>query len=144
MRIPLLIVLCILLLSTGGHAQDISGEWKGNFKYNVLNMIQPIQELIVKLEVYDDSLIEGTSFLSYNRGKFEYYKVRGIYNKEKGTVYFQEYEDIQVTPNFFTDYVKGNYTMKLTIEDGIMKMDGRWRENGNTAMGLMNSGVWLE
>ncbi len=132
-----------VLLAAASYGQDISGEWKGNFKFNVFNTIQPTQELIVKLEVYNDTLVEGTTFLGYRRGKFEYYRVRGVYDKDKGVVFFREYQDIQVTPSFFVDYVKGNYSMSLSVKDGMLRMDGRWREN-DTEIGVMNSGVWLE
>lgn len=131
-----------VLLATASYGQDISGEWKGNFKFNVFNTVQSIQVLIVKLELYNDSLIKGTTFLGYKSGKYEYYRLRGVYQKDKGVLYFEEYEDIIVSRNL-GGYLKGNYTMSLSVKDSVLRMDGRWRENG-TSVGLLNSGVWLE
>lgn len=137
-----LLLLLLLLATIVGKTQDISGEWRGDFGGGFLN--GRLQELVVTIKVYNDSLIQGYTKLYYSDGKFEHYKVNGVYHKADSTIYFSEDEEIEVSLGFWATNAMGNYTMKLSIKDSIMRFDGRWRENKKGTFSMLNSKVWLE
>lgn len=142
MRPYLLLVITLLVIATDSKAQDISGEWHGNFTGGFLS--GGLQELVVNLQLYDDSLISGTSHLYYSGNKYEHYKVNGVYHKADSTIYFSEDEEIDVSLGVWGNNVLGSYDMTLQIHNGVMRMDGKWRQHNNKSFGMMNSKVWLE
>lgn len=101
-------------------------------------------QLVVEIEVYNDSLIKGTSRLEYERDKFEHYVIKGVYNTRDSTIYFSEEQEIEVNPGLLANTVMGNYTMKLKMYDTVMRMEGKWRQNGNGLLTKMATRVWLE
>lgn len=137
-----LLLLLLLLATIVGKAQDIAGEWRGDFGGGFLN--GGLQELVVTLNLYNDSMIEGYSKLYYSSGKFEHYKVHGVYHKADSTIYFSEDEEIEVSLGFWATNAMGNYTMKLSMNDSMMRFDGKWKENKKSSFGALNSKVWLE
>lgn len=140
LRLPIAIVLLFTVINS--NAQDISGEWKGNFGRNFLE--GSLQKLIVILRVHDDSLIEGSSHLYYKGNKYEHYIIHGVYHKEDSSVYFSEDEEIDISLGFWGTNAMGNYRMKLTTYDSVLRLEGKWRENNNSFFSLLNSKVWLE
>lgn len=135
-------ILSFILYANLACSQDlISGRWQGNFKSNI--SLAGTEKLIVILEVYNDSMIKGTSHLFYSRNRFEHYVVRGKYNKNSGVVYFKEVREIEVDLGPLGSNILGNYTMQLTKTDSSLRLEGRWKENG-TSFSLSNSKVWLE
>lgn len=134
------IFLCITLLSgILTNAQDISGRWQGNFGKN--STVAEPQKMIVLLELYNDSMIRGTTHLFYGQNQFEHYVIKGKYNKASKKIYFKEVREIEV--KLSVGNVMGNYTMDLIETDSSLRFEGKWRENG-TNYSLANSGVWLE
>lgn len=136
----LLLTACV----TSIYAQDISGEWKGNYT-GFLNMTET-RELIVNIELVDDKIIKGYSYLKYGGERHEKYVIEGIYYKEDSLLIFSEVEEISVNLGAlgFGGNVPGTYTMKLSVKDSIMRLYGKWKEEGSSSFGLMNSKVWLE
>lgn len=132
----------LLLLSTLAIAQDISGKWVGNYSTSFLGT--GMQKLEVDIEVYNDSLIRGTSHLIYGGSRHEKYAINGVYTPSKSTIYFSEDEEISVNLGLLASNVLGNYTMILTVLDSIMRMEGRWEQNNSGFFNLMSSRVWLE
>lgn len=137
-----LLLLLLLLATIVGKAQDITGEWSGDFGGGFLN--GGLQELVVTLNLYNDSMIEGYSKLYYSGGKFEHYKVHGVYHKSDSTIYFSEDEEIEVSLGFWATNAMGNYTMKLSMNDSMMRFAGKWKESKKSSFGALNSKVWLE
>lgn len=135
-----LIILFLLAINVG-NAQDISGVWKGDFSGGFLN--GGLQELVVELSMHNDSLIEGKSHLYYSGNRFEHYKIHGVFHRHDSTVYFSEYEEIRISLGIL-DNVMGGYDMKLSYQDGNMRLDGKWKENGKKGYAMLNSKVWLE
>lgn len=140
MRLILFIILGLYIQSTT--AQDLSGEWVGNFK-STINITQT-QKLVVHLRLQQDGIIKGTSHLFYNRDHFEHYVVEGYHNKETGIIYFEEISEIEVELGELSDNMMGNYTMQLIETDSTYRLEGKWRANKGSLFGLGNSRVWLE
>ena len=83
------ITLFLLILSaTYGYCQDLSGKWYGNYAKSFLG--SNVDELVIELELYNDSLIRGTSKLFYGRNNYEHYVLKGVYRKSDSTIYFSE------------------------------------------------------
>lgn len=134
--------LFIVVLPYTSLCQDISGKWTGNYGKSILSA--DINTLVVDIELYNDSLVRGASHLFYGRDKYEHYIINGVYRKEDSTIYFSEDEEIDVNPGILAATVKGNYTMKLKVNDTAMRFEGKWRQNGSGLMNMMATKVWLE
>lgn len=134
--IPFLLVCCI------GYGQDISGKWTGNYGKSFFST--DVNKLEVNIELYNDSIVKGTSRLEYGRDKYEYYVINGIYNRADSSIYFSENVEIDVNVGMLTSTVMGNYTMKLKVYDTVMRFEGKWRENGEGLLSQMATRVWLE
>jgi len=133
-------ILIFLLASMHLDAQDMTGKWVGNYHYNFLSSIP--DKLVVEIYIHNDSVVSGTSHLYHGRDKYEHYTIHGVYHKDDSTIYFKEDSTIGVQLAFGASNVLGNYTMKLTVKDTMMYLNGRWKEN-NEGLGLMNCKVWL-
>mgnify|MGYP001248210154 CR=1 FL=1 len=138
----LLLFIPLLLLSYTCYCQDISGKWTGNYGKSFFDI--DVNKLEVNIELYNDSLVKGTSRLAYGKDKYEYYVINGIYRKQDSTIYFSEDKEIDVNVGMMTTNVMGNYTMKLKVYDTVMRLEGKWRENGDDLFNMMTSRVWLE
>lgn len=123
-------------------AQDINGTWEGNYK-SFLNIARP-QKLVVELELYNDSLITGASHLYYRNNKYEHYRIRGVFRKKDSTIRFSEDSVIAVKLGLMGGYCTGDYTMKLTATDTLLRFDGKWKDNMSQFLGCGSSGVWLQ
>lgn len=139
MRHLLFIPLLFVLFNCYG--QDISGKWTGNFGKNFSD--KDVNKLIINLELYNDSLVKGTSRLEYESAQYEYYIIKGVYRKQDSTIYFSEDREIDVNMGMAST-VMGNYTMKLKVYDTVMRFEGKWRENGEGLLSQMATRVWLE
>jgi len=124
------------------HAQAISGRWEGNYS-GVFGTVMRPEKLLVDLMLVQDTLLTGTSHLYYSGGKYEHYRVSGVFNPIDSTVFFSE--DSTISKNI-GETCLGNYSMKLSVRDSTMRMAGRWKDNSNGFILLRcpSSGVWLE
>jgi len=136
-----LIILLFAYYSTA-YCQDISGKWEGNYGKNLT--MNSLNVLEVNIEIYDDSLVRGTSYLKYNKDNHEKYAIAGVYRKADSTIYFKEEKELSVMLNALVKNVMGNYTMKLRTNDTSMRFEGKWKENGEGILNFMASKVWLE
>ncbi len=132
----------LLFVSYTCYCQDISGKWTGNYGKSFFDV--DVNKLEVNIELYNDSLVKGTSRLAYGRDKYEYYVINGFYRKQDSSIYFSEDKEIDVNVGMMTTNVMGNYTMKLRIYDTLMRFEGKWRENGEGLLAQMATRVWLE
>lgn len=137
-----LALLILLSYSFAAYSQDISGKWKGNYGKSFLSA--SINELVVDIELLDDSTVTGTSHLYYGGDKYEHYVINGHYHSVDSTIYFSEDEEIDVKLGMLASNVMGNYTMKLSVKDTLMRFEGKWKENGSGLMSMMATRVWLE
>lgn len=135
-------LIMFLLTQFRAGAQDINGVWEGNYK-NFLNIAKP-QKLVVELELYNDSLVTGASHLYYRNNKYEHYRISGVYRKRDSTIRFSEDSVIAVKLGLLADYCTGDYTMKLTVTDTLLRFDGRWKDNTSKFLGCPSTGVWLQ
>lgn len=140
MRHLLFIPLLFVLFNC--YSQDISGRWTGNYGKSFFST--DVNKLEVNIELYNDSIVKGTSRLEYGRDKYEYYVINGIYNRADSSIYFSENVEIDVNVGMLTSTVMGNYTMKLKMYDTVMRFEGKWRENGEGLLSQMATRVWLE
>lgn len=123
------------------YGQELSGTWRGNYGKSLLS--QSIEKLEVDIELYNDSLIKGSSHLYYSKDKYEHYEINGWFRMSDSTIYFSEDKEIAVKNSFLGTNVMGNYTMKLMANDTMMRLEGKWKENGNNLQ-MMATKVWLE
>ncbi|MCB9046599.1 MAG: hypothetical protein H6550_10755 [Chitinophagales bacterium] len=123
-------------------AQDLSGKWYGNYGKTFLST--NVDELIVELELYNDSLIRGTTKLFYSRNNYEHYVIKGVYSKEDSTIFFREVSEIEVRLGTLNSNVMGNYTMKLKDYGGVLRFEGKWRDNKTGLMQMMATSVWIQ
>ncbi len=114
----------------------------GNYGKNLFDA--DVNKLVVDIELYNDSLIKGTSHLHYGKDHYEYYVINGVYRKQDSTIYFSEDKEIDVNVGMLTTTVMGNYTMKLKMYDTAMRFEGKWRQNGEGLLTKMATRVWLE
>lgn len=135
-------LILLLAYNSTAYCQDISGKWEGNYGKTFLGTNLNVLE--VKIELYDDSLIRGTSHLQYNKDRHETYAIAGVYRKADSTIYFKEEEELSVKLGAMASNVMGNYTMKLKTSDTAMRFEGKWKENGAGLLNFMASNVWLE
>lgn len=131
-----------MLSGYGAHAQDINGTWEGNYK-SFLNIARP-QKLVVELELYNDSLITGASHLYYRNNKYEHYRIWGVFRKKDSTIRFSEDSVIAVKLGLMAGYCTGDYSMKLTVTDTLLRFEGKWKDNMSKFLGCGTSGVWLQ
>ncbi len=122
--------------------QDISGTWVGNYEQTVF--ASHPEKLVVEIFVHNDSIITGASHLYYKNNLYEHYKINGVIRKKDGVIYFSEDSTIAVKLGFMEENCLGNYTMRLTVTDDLLRLNGRWRDNSNSLFRCSSSGVWLE
>lgn len=138
----LFVILLLLLLPVAMYSQDISGKWTGNYGKSFFGT--DVNKLEVNIELYNDSLVKGTSHLQYEKDHYEYYVITGVYRKQDSTIYFSESQEIDVNVGMLTSTVMGNYTMKLKALDTALRFEGKWRQNGDGLLAKMATRVWLE
>lgn len=140
-NMPRLLTLILLFLFYHSGAQDISGTWRGNYGKNLVML--SLDRLEVDIELYNDSLIRGSSHLYYGKDKYEHYKIKGWYRQHDSLLYFSETEVIAVKLGSPANNVAGSYTMKLHVSDTTMLLEGKWKEN-STQIQSMATKVWLQ
>lgn len=121
----------------------LDGTWEGNYK-GFLSFVGGTRKVVVHLHVSEDNVVTGTSHLYYNnKNHYEHYAVRGDYNPRDSTIFFSE--DSVIAVNMFLNMTTcmGDYTMKLTTTDTLLKLNGIWEENDKLGTGCGSSGVWL-
>lgn len=136
------IILLISIYAFDGYSQDISGKWYGNFGQYGLTV--KVEELVVEFEVYNDSLVRGSSYLYYSRRNFEQYNIEGSYRKADSTLYFSEVSEVEVRPGTLNSNMMGTYSMKLKDLQDIVRFEGKWQENEPGNYKRMSSSVWLQ
>jgi len=129
----------LIILSNIAYGQDISGTWRGNYGKNLSS--QSIEKVEVDIELYNDSLIKGSSHIYYGDDEYEHYEIKGVFHKSGAFIYFTEVKEISV--KLSTTNVMGTYAMQLSTSDTLMRLEGKWKENGNSLQ-LMATRVWLE
>lgn len=134
--------ILMFIFSLSASSQDISGVWVGNYEKTLL-MEQP-DKLVVEIYVYNDSLITGISHLYYGEDEYEHYKIYGVFDKSRSTVYFSEDSTIAVKLGFMVTNCMGNYLMKLRVSDTMLTLRGRWSDNSQRLFGCPTTGVWLQ
>jgi hypothetical protein len=136
-----LFLLTLVFACLPSVAQELSGKWEGNYS-NVIDMFQ-MEKLVVDLEVRHDTVVSGSSHLYYSGSQYEHYTITGIYDQKDSTIFFMEDGTIAVNVGFFNLTCLGNYTMKLSVRDSIMRLEGRWKANAKIS-GCPSSRVYLE
>ncbi len=139
-RIAFLLFLITYTLS--GYGQDISGKWYGNFGKSARSI--KLDELVIEFELYNDSLIKGTSRLFYSRNDYEEYLIKGVYRKADSSIHFKEVSEVEVRPGTLNSNVMGTYNMKLNNYNGVIRFEGEWYENEVRYGGKVAVYVWLQ
>lgn len=136
------LLLLFLIMPSVLHAQTISGTREGNYSGFFGTIMRP-EKLVVDLMLVQDTILTGSSHLYYSSGKYEHYRVTGVFNPKDSIVHFSE--DSTISKNI-SETCLGNYTMKLSVRDSILRMDGRWKDNSDNFVLLRcpSTGAWLE
>lgn len=142
MSLRFIVYLGLLMSCTNAFSQDISGTWVGNYSKNLLTP-HP-EKLVVEIFINNDSLITGVSHLYYKDLTYEHYKIKGIFNKRNYIVYFSEDSTIDVKLGPMYDNCLGNYSLKLDMNNTIMRLTGTWKDNSTSLFNCPSTGVWLE
>lgn len=124
------------------HAQSISGKWEGRFN-NMVEMFN-MAKLVVDIIITDDTIVSGSSHLYYNGGKYEHYTIIGVYDPSDSTIFFMEDETIGVDLGLFAGNCLGNYMMKLSVTDDILRFDGKWKDNAKGFVKCPSAKVYFE
>ncbi len=138
------LILSVVMTNIGTNifGQDINGRWTGNYSKKLF-MTRP-KILIVNLDIYNDSLVTGTTHLKYQGSDFEHYTVSGIYNIEDSTISFTEDSTLGVKLSFGASTCLGRYAMKLKVTDTSYRLEGTWTDKSSSLLGCGKSGVWLQ
>ena len=142
MNLKVLISCLCAVINFNVAAQDISGTWVGNYKHSAFSSLP--EKLVVEIYVHNDSIITGASHLYYKKDLYEHYKINGVIHKNEGIIYFSEDSAIAIKLGFLEYNCLGNYTMRLTVKDNMLRLTGRWRDNSGSLFGCGSSDVWLE
>lgn len=133
----------LFAISFNGLAQNLNGEWYGNYEKQFLTL--PPQKVVVEIQVTNDSIITGASHLYYRNNKYEHYLIRGKYKLKDSTIYFKEDSTISVKLGFMAGNCLGNYTMKLRETDSSYILEGKWKDNhGKGIFNCPTTRVYLE
>lgn len=138
--ISLLLVSVMALPASSQHF--MTGAWEGNYSKGFLTS-NP-KKLRVDLTVSDDGTVAGSTHLYYPLGFYEHYTVSGRWNAQDSTIFFSEDSTLGLHLGFGAGNCTGNYTMRLTVRDTVLRLEGRWKDNQNTLFGCGSMGVWLE
>lgn len=137
MRFPQIILTYLCLLPVfSSQAQEISGTWVGN--YNKVSK----NELKMNIELYNDSLIRGVRTQYYSNGRHESFSISGTFDKHDSTVIIYEDSALSQNADGFGD--KGSYFMRLFVYSDKMRLQGKWKNSGQSWFTSMSSKVVLE
>ena len=100
--------------------------------------------MTVELRVYNDSLVTGNSHLDYGDGKYEHYRLHGVYRRADSLLIIKEDSTISVRLGLFAYNCRGTYTMRLSTGYRSMRLDGRWRDNPDDLKFCPSTTAWLE
>ncbi len=135
--------ILIYLIQINVNAQNVSGEWTGNYGKSFM-MLQP-QKLVVEIFIHNDSIVTGASHLIYKGKFYEHYKIKGKYNSKDSTINFIEDSTIGIKLGWGAGSCKGNYIMKLKkVSDTLLRLEGMWTDRYRGIFRCPKSTVWLE
>ena len=122
-------------------AQLLNGKWVGNSEKSIF--IANASEIVVELEMRNDSLITGISHFYYRHGQYEHHKLSGLYNKTDSTVVFIEDSVISYKFSPLDKMCEGIYSMKLSILNDTLTMRGKWKDKKNGLFKCPTLFTWL-
>jgi hypothetical protein len=131
----------LLIINLSLNAQNISGEWIGNYGKSFLTT-NP-QKLVVEIFIHNDSIVTGASHLIYSGNFYEHYTIKGKYNKKDSTISFIEDSTIAVKLGLGGNCL-GIYTMKFaSVNDTILRFEGMWKDKKRGILRCPKSTVLL-
>jgi hypothetical protein len=121
------ILFAILLKSLICEGQILTGKWSGNL--NGTFGYAKIEKLELDIKISGDSIITGKSHVQYPGGAFESYAVSGKFNPKDSSIFLSEDSLIDVKHSRFNKDCKGIYLMQLFGNNGLLWVEGRWKES---------------
>lgn len=110
------------------HAQQkvssLSGAWTGNYSRHIF-MSHP-EELLVEINIYNDTMITGASHLLYKDGSYEHYKISGKVSASEGLVVFTEDSVISIKVRDAAVLCRGQYVLELSETRKELQLSGEW------------------
>lgn len=116
------------LLHTSCFTQSLNGTWKGQSERSFF-VLNPT-EIILDLEIYNDTLISGIIHSYYTKGRFDHVIISGHINLKDSIFYIIDEAEIRHNINTkFFEMCRGTMTLKLTKVDNIYRLKGKWKDN---------------
>lgn len=124
-RIPRIFIL--ILLPSFSIAQSLNGSWKGNTERSfwILNST----EIVLEIEVTNDSIISGVIHNYYTKARFEHIKISGVFDWKDSTATLVEEEEISTNINsVFFDLCLGKMELTLSKQANKYTLKGTWKD----------------
>lgn len=117
-----------LLFHCYSYSQSLNGIWKGQSERSFF-VLNPT-EIILDLEIYNDTLISGIIHSYYTKGRFDHVKISGHINLKDSIFYIIDEAEIRHNINTkFFEMCRGTMTLKLTKVGNIYRLKGKWKDN---------------
>ena len=120
-------VLIYFLFSQYCYAQSLSGLWKGSTEHSIW-VLNPT-EVILEIEISDDSIITGVIHNYYKKERFEHIKIGGIINWKDSIINISEEEEISHNINTkIYQTCLGKMKLMLTQTGNVFYLNGNWKD----------------
>jgi hypothetical protein len=119
-----------ILICNFSYTQSLSGLWKGSSEHSIW-VLNPV-EVILEIEISNDSLITGVIHSYYKKERFDHIKISGIINWKDSAVYISDEKEISHNINAkIYETCLGKMKLKLTLAGNVYFLNGKWKDNSN-------------
>jgi len=120
--------LLFLFFYSISYDQSLNGTWKGYSEHSIF-VLNPT-EIILELEINNDTLISGIVHSYYTKGRYDHVKINGHINWKDSI--FTIFDEKEISHNINTkayDACFGTMALKLTRIDQSYRLKGKWKDN---------------
>ena len=120
--------LLFLFFYSISYDQSLNGTWKGHSEHSIF-VLNPT-EIILELEINNDTLISGIVHSYYTKGRYDHVKINGHINWKDSI--FTIFDEKEISHNINTkayDACFGTMALKLTRIDQSYRLKGKWKDN---------------
>ncbi len=136
-----LIILILFCYNT--YSQSLNGEWKGRCEHSIF-MLNPV-EIILEIEVNNDSIISGVIHSYYKKDKFDHTKISGIINWRDSILKIIDVSEISHNiNNKLYESCLGTMNLKLSKIGNSYHLFGKWKDNDRGFIHCPTLKTWFE
>lgn len=133
----------LLLFSFISKSQSINGIWKGGCEHSIF-VLNPV-EIILELELNNDSLISGVIHNYYKKGRYDHTKISGFINWKDSIVIIIDGEEITHNINMkLFENCSGTMQLKLTKSGNNFLLKGIWKDKNRKILHCPTLKTWFE